>query len=145
MAYYGLSPELAAKINLAVGPDYGAELRTLAQHQGAVWISPLQIKGLIAFPSFHTVLALLSIYGALSIRPLIVPFVVLNLTAVAAVPLHGGHHLVDVFAGIAVFFVGVFVARRLLASSERATGLVMQPNPIDGQSVPAQASGTKGG
>ena len=144
MAYYGLSPELAAELNLAVGPDYGEDLRALAGHQGPVWISPSELKGLIAFPSFHTVLALLSVYGAMAIRALIVPFAVLNVTALAAVPLHGGHHLVDIFAGMVVFVVGLILARRLLATSTRAIGQAVQTNPIGARSLPAQASGSKG-
>lgn len=70
-------------------------------------------QGLVVFPSFHTVLAMLMPYGVRDVRGLVLPVAALNvLVIIATVPV-GGHHLVDVIAGIAIAGTTIgFVRRR---------------------------------
>lgn len=85
-----------------VGTSYGNELTDLLRN-GTEMIMPNDTRGLISFPSFHTVMALAGIWYSRSVKLLFPFFVLLNLAVLPAVLVHGGHHLVDIPAGAAVF------------------------------------------
>ena len=69
------------------------------------------IDGIISFPSFHAVLGILLIYSARNIKPLLGPFVPLNVLLILATPPCGGHYLVDTFAGIATAVCAILLVR----------------------------------
>lgn len=121
-----ISPELIEKLNLVVGPAYGAQLQSLALN-GSSYISPMNVLGLIAFPSFHTVMACMAIWFTASLRPLFPVAMVLNVAMIPAILLHGGHHLVDIFGGIAVFVVALLIARMLATQPEKWAASPAQP------------------
>jgi hypothetical protein len=59
------------------------------------------LKGVITFPSFHAVLAVLFVWshrGSVSL----VPAAALNTVMLLAIPREGGHYLIDIFGGLAV-------------------------------------------
>lgn len=62
-------------------------------------INPLGNQGLVVFPSFHTVLALLCASAAWPLRILRFPLLALNLLIILSCPAEGGHYFVDLFAG----------------------------------------------
>ncbi|GAK70986.1 hypothetical protein RRU01S_14_02090 [Agrobacterium rubi TR3 = NBRC 13261] len=110
---YTLSPDLLSKIELGVTPQYGEELLRLGR-DGPTYISPANVLGLIGFPSFHTVMACMSAVFLARFR-WVFPFaVVLNTAMVPAILAHGGHHLSDVFGGIAMFVVAYLLASKVL-------------------------------
>jgi hypothetical protein len=55
-ALYSLPPAVRDIMPLAVGPEYGSQLNRLAL-DGVAYLTPKDVLGLIAFPSFHTVMA----------------------------------------------------------------------------------------
>jgi len=110
---FALSPEIEAMANPIVTIEYGRELLRMAA-EGPGLITPSEIKGLIAFPSYHIVLACTAVYAVRNIKWLFPVFVVLNLLMVPATPLHGGHHLVDVFGGMALFALGTYLAEKVV-------------------------------
>lgn len=110
-AMYAVPPELLAKVRPLVGPDYGRELASLIS-DGPSILSPDDVRGLIAFPSFHTVLALVSIYYARTVKWLLPVLVPVNLAVLPAVLVHGGHHLVDIGGGFAVLALALLCGRR---------------------------------
>jgi len=57
-------------------------------------------EGLVVFPSFHTVLALLCAYAAWPLRILKIPLLALNLLIILSSPAMGGHYFIDIIAGI---------------------------------------------
>ncbi|KAA1013797.1 phosphatase PAP2 family protein [Paraburkholderia panacisoli] len=69
-------------------------------------------QGLISLPSFHTIVAVLSAYALRHIRKLFPLAVLLNLTMIASTPTQGGHYLADVFAGILLSALTIFIFRR---------------------------------
>lgn len=73
-------------------------------------IDVMLLKGVIAFPSFHAVLASLFTYAHRR-SPIFVPVALFNLLMLAALPSQGGHHLVDVLGGIAVAIAALLAAR----------------------------------
>jgi hypothetical protein len=66
------------------------------------------LKGVIAFPSFPAVLAVL--FTAAHARlPSFWPVAALNTVMLLALPSQGGHYLVDVPAGIALGFFAIWL------------------------------------
>jgi len=113
-----LSDEEMRASGLIYGQDYGGYLTRLLQ-QGPARISPEVITGVVGFPSYHTVMACLVVWYSWR-TVLFLPALALNLAMLAATLVHGGHHLVDVFGGFAVFALGVWIANRLIRPEPQA-------------------------
>lgn len=110
-AHVTVDPEAVRAIGLFTDGDYGARLNALVQNGTSV-IHPGDVIGTIAFPSYHTVMALLMVWY-LRGTPLFIPALVLNLAMVPAILAHGGHHLSDMGGGIAIFVIAAALAARL--------------------------------
>jgi hypothetical protein len=115
---YQLPKEVTDAVPLAVGPDYGRQLIELGR-QGANYLSPQNVLGVIGFPSFHTVMAAMSACFMLRIRLLAVPFAILNALMVPAIIIQGGHNLVDLIGGLLVFAVSYHLAGMAMTQCER--------------------------
>ncbi len=107
---YPLPPAVERRMVLDVTGDYGRALVRLL-HSGPGFITPTDVRGLIAFPSFHAVLAVLMIWYARTIVWLRWPMVILNLVVLVAAPIQGGHHLIDIFGGCAVTALAILAVR----------------------------------
>lgn len=97
---------------LYFSPAYGEYLLQLV-HVGPPRISPEVVTGVVAFPSYHMIMALLVVWftrGTLAF----VPAALVNAAMVPATLSHGGHHLIDLIGGLAVFALGVWIANRLI-------------------------------
>jgi len=105
-------PAAASRMVLALDQNYAQILISLLAH-GPGYISPIDVKGLIGFPSYHAVLALLAIYYTWPLKYVRWPMLAFNLAALAATPIQGGHHLVDVLAGVPVTVIALFAAGEL--------------------------------
>ncbi|MEM9332068.1 MAG: phosphatase PAP2 family protein [Pseudomonadota bacterium] len=108
---YILSPEMWAAINPIVDEEYAKDLLHIGE-SGPGLISPKEIRGLIAFPSYHAVLAFTAIYAARNVPVIAQLFLVLNLLILPGIFVHGGHHLMDLPAGFAMFAFGTWLAAR---------------------------------
>ncbi len=115
IAVYSI-PAAASHMPLALDQNYAQILISLLAH-GPGEISPEAVKGLIGFPSYHAVLAVLTIYYAWTIRLLRWPVMAVNFLMLVATPIQGGHHLVDVLAGFAVAALSLWVAGEWRAAS----------------------------
>lgn len=111
---YGLDPAVAARFHPALGPGYARDLATLLA-QGPSFISPGAVKGLIGFPSYHAVMALIVTRFAWNLHGLRWPVLALNLLVLVSAPVEGGHHLVDVLAAFPVAWAALALARRVAA------------------------------
>jgi membrane-associated phospholipid phosphatase len=70
-----------------------------------------QTMGIVTFPSFHTVMAIIATYAVRHYRWLFVPFVLLNtVNILSTVPL-GGHYFVDVLGGAAIALSAIAIVR----------------------------------
>ncbi len=110
---HDLPAEVLARMPIAVDPAYGSELVRLSR-EGATALSPHNVLGLIGFPSFHTVMACMSVVFLARVRFLAIPAAIVNLLMVPAILVQGGHHLMDVFGGIFVFFMAYFLSGQIL-------------------------------
>jgi hypothetical protein len=102
---YPPPPQMA----LALDRAYAQELVRLL-HDGPGVISPNDTKGLIGFPSYHAVLALLVAWHARKVPFLRWPAILLNSAVLLATPVQGGHHLADVLAAFPVAAGVLFIA-----------------------------------
>lgn len=123
-AVYHLPEQVALKANAALDGTYARELTGLLAY-GPGRIGPREVKGLIGFPSFHTVMALLTIWYARKLPVLRWAALALNILVVASTPIHGGHHLVDLIGGAATTCAAVWLSGRILASARDR-----QPSPF---------------
>ena len=106
---YDLPDEVVRAVDPIVGPRYGAELLQLGREGMRAGI---EAKGLIAFPSYHTVLALLVPLALWPVRWLRWPALAVNLAMLPAVIVHGGHFVVDLIGGaVLLAAVWAFVCR----------------------------------
>lgn len=97
---------------LYYSPAYGDYLRSLVE-VGPRQISPEIITGVVAFPSYHMVMALLVVWftrGTLAFLPALL----INTAMVPATLSHGGHHLIDLIGAVAVFALGLWTAHRVI-------------------------------
>jgi hypothetical protein len=106
-----------AGLSLALDHVYAQELVALLR-DGPGRISPGDIKGLIGFPSYHGVLALIVAWYGREIPRLFWPLLGVNLLVLVATPVQGGHHLVDVLAAFPVSALSLFIAARAVPSAE---------------------------
>ena len=113
LTVYDLPQAVTARLQISVDAAYARDLLQLFAH-GPERIAPDQVKGLIAFPSFHAVLAVLVAWYARSLRFVHGPILVLTAIMLVSIPIHGGHHFIDVPAGIAVALVSAMLADRIL-------------------------------
>jgi membrane-associated phospholipid phosphatase len=106
---------------LAVDTTYAKDLLTLLA-QGPGHIAPYDVKGLIAFPSFHTAIAIFVTWYARNIRFLRWPVLILNSLVVLSIPIQGGHHIIDILGGAVVAAISIALTSliaRLVAEPTR--------------------------
>jgi membrane-associated phospholipid phosphatase len=72
------------------------------------------LEGLIAFPSFHTVMAILTVHAVRNIPLLFWPVGAWNVVVLLSVPTDGAHHVVDLVGGALFAWGAVLVSKRLL-------------------------------
>ena len=114
---YDISGTIEQAARPLVGSAYGAELLRLGT-EGPNYITPEDIEGLVAFPSFHTILALITIYAARTTNWLFPIVFAVNLFVLPGVLIHGGHHLIDVFGGILVAFATIYLTHPFVQEKE---------------------------
>lgn len=103
---------------LYYSPAYGEYLRTLVE-VGPRQISPEIITGVVAFPSYHMVMALLVVWFTRA-TPAFLPALLVNSAMVPATLSHGGHHLIDLVGALAVFAVGIWIAHRVIRPDQQS-------------------------
>lgn len=114
---FNISGEIEQAAKPLVGSAYGAELLRLGT-EGPKYITPEDIEGLVAFPSFHTILAILTLYAARTSSVLFAIVCAINLFVLPGILIHGGHHLIDVFGGTLVAFATIYLAHPLVQEKE---------------------------
>jgi PAP2 superfamily protein len=125
---FTLPPDVASRLGLVLGFDYGRQLVGMLAH-GPGFISPSELRGLVGFPSFHTVQALVLIWYARSLRGVRWAALILNAVVLVSIPVQGGHHLVDMIGGAAVTIVAIWMAEAAVAWASRQLARDQQRAP----------------
>jgi len=109
----------------------GAFLPEIARVRSGVRldISLEDLQGIITFPSFHTVMALAMIYGFRGTRFVGWVFALLNGFLLLGIPVFGGHYLVDMIAGAAVFALALVAVRVGMRDAARKDAVAMAIAP----------------
>jgi membrane-associated phospholipid phosphatase len=76
-------------------------------------ISLDRLEGIVQFPSFHTVLAIVTPYALRHVRLVFWPVALLNAVIIVSTLSEGGHYLVDVLAGAVLAVAAIAAVRRL--------------------------------
>lgn len=72
------------------------------------------LQGIVSFPSFHTVLAVLFVYSHRGIASTFLPIAILNGLMLVSIPSEGGHYLADMVGGLVVAIIAIAVTRAAL-------------------------------
>jgi len=115
---FDLPASVSAKLGLALDGEYGRDLVAMLKN-GPGFISPKELRGIIGFPSYHTVQALVLIWYARHIPWLRWAALALNILVLIATPIHGGHHLIDLIGGGAVACAAILLADRIVLEAQR--------------------------
>jgi len=91
----------------------------LTLRAGGVHVINLTESGIVCFPSFHTLLAIVSCLALWSIKPLRIPAAVLASCVILATLTTGWHYLVDVIGGLLLTVLSIAAARSFTALEQR--------------------------
>jgi membrane-associated phospholipid phosphatase len=101
LAYFGITENDHPNIVLAVPREF--EVQAIALRSGALRVIELgDAQGLVTFPSFHTVTAMLLLLAFRNVPYMRWVSLIANTLMLLSIPVEGSHYLVDVIAGIAV-------------------------------------------
>ncbi|MEH2612247.1 phosphatase PAP2 family protein [Bradyrhizobium sp. AZCC 1693] len=111
-AYYGPGPQLVGNFS-ALGEMWPFARDFTALRNGTLLVIDLSaLHGVVSFPSFHTMLGVMTAYALRDTRWLMIPVLLLNGTMIVATLPVGGHHLADVLAGAGLTFGAILLIRR---------------------------------
>jgi hypothetical protein len=117
LAYLQITPQDHPHITLAVPREF--EAQALALRAGTMRVIELGgAQGLVTFPSFHTVTAVLLMLGFWAVPYLRWVSLGLNTVMLVSIPIEGSHYLVDVLAGIAVAWPAWIIAQSIVTRME---------------------------
>ena len=92
-------------------------------------------EGLVTFPSFHAVTAVLFGHGWLGVPIIGMPFFVLNIAMlISCVPI-GSHYIIDVIVGIALAIAGLRASKQYFKATDRELPLARWEATKDGQRI----------
>lgn len=72
-------------------------------------------KGIVTFPSFHTIISLVGVYAVSPIRWLFWPSALFSAVVMVSTLPVGGHYSIDVIGGVAIFLASVAYVKRRAA------------------------------
>jgi membrane-associated phospholipid phosphatase len=99
-------------------------------------INPFDGEGLVVFPSFHTVLAVLCACAAWPLRILKIPFLALNLLIILSCPAIGHHYFIDIIAGIILAALTIRLSGYILRETGTKEGVGAGKHSRGGPSRP---------
>jgi PAP2 superfamily len=115
VAFQALPPDVAAIVDLKLSREYGLKLVQMS-YEGISRFSLSEKLGMVGFPSFHTVMALLVVFYAGKVRFMRFPLIGWNLFMLLAIPLHGAHNVIDVMAGFAVAGLAIWISGKVASN-----------------------------
>jgi hypothetical protein len=107
-------PALGAFHHFQTGLPQAVHLpHLLALRDGSMRVFPLsQMQGIIAFPSFHTVMAILFTYAFRGRGVWFLLIGLLNMLMLLSTPTFGGHYLADMVSGALIAGLAIYLVRR---------------------------------
>lgn len=118
-AWFQPAPERYSSFTTQAGMWHHAELMALRSGETFVYLAAKN-SGLVTFPSFHTVMGILTTYAMRQVRFLFPLVAAVNACMIAATMPEGGHHFIDVVAGALIAVGSIVAVRRLAGPTEQA-------------------------
>lgn len=109
--YLTIAPESISNIGVEIGKEQGVILNHLKSQQ-AYTLFLHEAIGLVNFPSFHTILALLLTYATRGVTWLFCIAIALNITMLIATIPMGGHYLIDLIGGGALTLIVIWLMKK---------------------------------
>jgi membrane-associated phospholipid phosphatase len=134
-AYFRIPSNVFTAFNAVVTPEYLHHFHALRSGELRNVVIG-DVRGLVAFPSYHTAFALLLSYAVRDYKFLLFPSLVLNLAVVATTPFVGAHYVADVIGGVAVVAFAVWLVG-LIHREKRAPAAIAQPGSYVESRIPA--------
>jgi membrane-associated phospholipid phosphatase len=116
-AWFKPAPQLFSNLSGDAGMWHYRVLTMLRSGQPFTYLQS-QATGLVTFPSFHTVLAIVTTYAVRGIRVVFPALLVLNTIVIVSTVPEGGHYVIDVVAGAAVALVSILCVRDFAATDD---------------------------
>ena len=114
-----LSPEVARIIHPSGNSEHALEIYRIVR-AGVTDLTGPEYAGLIGFPSFHTIMLLFGLAAVWPYRPINYVFGVIQLVTLPSILVIGGHHVADVFGGVAVAALAWWAASRSYTAPSRS-------------------------
>jgi hypothetical protein len=111
-AYVSIPADIETKAALIADRGVGDMLLRFATEGNAV-ITPEIVTGIVSFPSYHLMMACVVVWFTRR-TILFIPALTINLAMIPATLLHGGHHLIDLPAGIMTFAACLWLTYKLV-------------------------------
>lgn len=128
IAVFHSFPALGPFFHFAVGPKLEPLLHMPHLLAGeSMVLTPLDLQGLISFPSFHTVMAVTFMYVHRGQGWLTWVVIALNLTMLLATIVCGAHYLVDLIGGAMVAGLSIALVRMAMGARREAVAPVSAP------------------
>ena len=109
---FDLPDSVVQSVHLVVTPEFQDILLALIEN-GALTIPPETSVGLVEFPSFHTIMALLVVIY--TFRTIVFwPAALLNAFMIPSILGQGAHYVADLLGGAVVFAIAAVISRRLV-------------------------------
>ena len=121
--HYHIDPTMFKHVEPAASILHEPELMAMRNRTSDVLVYPGM--GIVTFPSFHTVMAIILIYVSVPLPLMRLWAIPVNLGMIIATPFHGGHYLIDVIAGSLIGFFGVYCAEAILPPRSQEAGLFL--------------------
>ncbi|MGB8818081.1 MAG: phosphatase PAP2 family protein [Rhizobiaceae bacterium] len=112
VAFQPLPAETAGVLNLFLNAEYGQGLVLLGQ-RGLAILNPSELGGIVGFPSFHTIMAIITVRYASAVPYCFAPVAIWNVFMLPATLLHGAHNLADIFGGLVVGLLSIVIAGKI--------------------------------
>lgn len=104
----------APPASMAVGFDPQNGIWHLAQFTGLrdgsmTTLDLTHISGMVTFPSFHTILAIITAWALRDVKYVALPAIALNALVILSTLAIGGHHLFDIIVGALIAVAGIIL------------------------------------
>jgi len=122
--FSGLLPALGPWVHFGFGvlsaSDTAYVAHVAAMHSGGIHSFLIsKMEGIVCFPSYHTVLAILFVYAHRGIPWTFPPVLALNAIMLFSLPSEGGHYLADIWGGALVAVFAIVATRFLMRTRTR--------------------------
>lgn len=129
--YFKPDAQTLERLSPIVGAGYMDDFHAL-RNGSLRQLKLLGVQGIVSFPSFHTVLAILLIYVMRGTGIFFVISLLWNVGIIITTPFDGAHYLVDVIGGLVVIMAAIYFIRWL----EPWLASTYAKNPMEPRLVP---------